>query len=152
MSQQSFEGAVAHKRQDNERATVSIACEVRQGTRPWRFVLLEDLSQTGFRMTWLPGMLQNVELRIRIPGLQVLSANVRWRTNNGAGCQFLAPLHIAARGDLLGTGQRRLQQSGVAHTRRAPVQYQQTFMDCPRIPLVQPDPLDHLERTCSVFR
>ena len=83
------------KRQANERATVSIACEVRQGSRPWRFVLLEDLSQTGFRMTWLPGMMDGVPLRIRIPGLQVLSADVRWRNTDGAGCQFESPLHIA---------------------------------------------------------
>lgn len=95
MSLEPADDSVACKRQDSERATVSIACEVRQGSRPWRFVLLEDLSQTGFRMTWLPGMQDGVPLRIRIPGLQVLSANVRWRTNEGAGCQFEAPLHVA---------------------------------------------------------
>ena len=94
LSQQSVESAV-HQRQDNQRATVSIACEVRQGSRPWRFVLLEDLSQSGFRMTWLPGMMDGVPLRIRIPGLAVLSADVRWRNNEGAGCQFSSPLHVA---------------------------------------------------------
>jgi hypothetical protein len=87
--------SVECKRQSSERATVSIACEVRQGSRPWRFVVLEDLSQTGFRMTWLPGMQDGVPLRIRIPGLAVLSANVRWRSNEGAGCQFESPLHVA---------------------------------------------------------
>lgn len=95
VNQSPVDESVECKRQASERATVSIACEVRQGTRPWRFVLLEDLSQTGFRMTWLPGMLDGVPLRIRIPGLQVLSADVRWRSNEGAGCQFENPLHIA---------------------------------------------------------
>lgn len=82
-------------RQDNLRATVSLRCEVRQGSRPWRVVMLEDLSATGFRMNWSAGMLKGVPVRIRIPGLQVLSADVRWSTNEAIGCQFTAPLHVA---------------------------------------------------------
>ncbi len=57
--------------------------------------MLEDLSATGFRMNWSAGMLKDVPVRIRIPGLQVLSADVRWSTVEAIGCQFTAPLHVA---------------------------------------------------------
>ena len=77
------------------RANVSINCEVRQGTRPWRRTRLEDISPDGFRVSWLPGCHQDTPLRIRIPGLQVLSANIRWKLGDSVGCQFTAPLYLA---------------------------------------------------------
>ncbi len=92
----SFEPAVASAaRERSERATVSLRCEVRQGSRPWRVVVLDDLSASGFRMNWSAGMLKDVPVRIRIPGLQVLSADVRWSNNEAIGCQFTNPLHVA---------------------------------------------------------
>lgn len=77
------------------RANVSITCEVRQGTRPWRMTRLEDISPEGFRIAWLPGCHKDTPLRIRIPGLQVLSADIRWKQGDALGCQFTAPLYIA---------------------------------------------------------
>ena len=77
------------------RKPVSLNCEVRQGTRPWKRVLLEDMSETGFRMTWLPGMSRNETLRIQIPGLHVLSARICWHRGNAMGCEFTSPLCVA---------------------------------------------------------
>lgn len=77
------------------RASLSLLCEVRQGSRPWRQVVLEDLSPTGFRIESLPGTTPHAPLRIRIPGMQVLSAHVRWQNLEAIGCEFTAPLHVA---------------------------------------------------------
>jgi hypothetical protein len=77
------------------RASVEILCEVRQGTRPWKAARLEDLSPGGFRIARLPEARPEVPLRVRIPGMQLLSAQVRWREGKAAGCAFVEPLHVA---------------------------------------------------------
>lgn len=79
----------------NGRALLVIACEVRQGTRPWQVVHLEDLSPTGFRIVGLSQPSLSKPLNIRIPGMQLLSAQVRWHRGNEVGCEFTAPLHVA---------------------------------------------------------
>lgn len=78
-----------------DRAELLIACEVRQGTRPWQVVHLEDLSPSGFRIVGLtqPSMVK--PLSIRIPGIQLLSAKIRWHRGNEVGCEFASPLYIA---------------------------------------------------------
>ena len=81
--------------QRNSRARVSLTCEVRQGTRPWKQTRLEDISQKGFRIAWLPNCRPELPLRIRIPGLQLLSAHIRWQDNGAVGCEFTEPLHVA---------------------------------------------------------
>ncbi len=82
-------------REFSTRAEVTLLCEVRQGTRPWKVARLDDISQAGFRIAWLPGVSEDKPLRIRIPGLQVLSADIRWRRDYALGCSFSEPLHIA---------------------------------------------------------
>jgi hypothetical protein len=82
-------------RQGGQRAEVAIMCEVRQGSRAWTMTRLEDLSQSGFRLTWLPRYSQHLPMRIRIPGLQLLTANIRWHDGKSAGCAFEEPLHVA---------------------------------------------------------
>lgn len=77
------------------RALLVIACEVRQGTRAWQVVHLEDLSPTGFRITGLSQPSLSTPLNIRIPGLQLLSAQIRWHRGNEVGCEFASPLHVA---------------------------------------------------------
>lgn len=79
----------------SNRAPVSLFCEVRQGTRPWQQVRLEDLSPCGFRITGLMNPSTKVPVSIRIPGMQLLSAEIRWEAGHVIGCEFLAPLHIA---------------------------------------------------------
>jgi hypothetical protein len=85
----------ACNRGPNDRASVTLLCEVRQGTRPWKPVRLEDISPTGFRTAWLRGCHIDTPLRIRIPGMQVLTAHIRWQQGNAMGCEFSNPLHVA---------------------------------------------------------
>lgn len=77
------------------REQVSLICEVRQGTRPWKRVRLDDISQSGFRIAWLPDVRTDELLRLRIPGMQMLTADIRWQQGNSLGCAFTTPLHIA---------------------------------------------------------
>lgn len=90
-------------RDDKRRAEISVLCEVRQGTRPWQIAHLEDLSATGFRIGWLPGASQHHPLKIRIPGIQVLSAHIRWKRENAIGCEFTAPLSVYVFEHIVGT-------------------------------------------------
>ncbi len=78
-----------------DRAGVSLICEVRQGVRPWVKVRLEDLSPGGFRISRLPSARMELPVRIRIPGIQLLSAHIRWSQDGAVGCEFVAPLHVA---------------------------------------------------------
>lgn len=77
------------------RALVTLVCELRQGTRPWKQARLEDLSPSGFRISRFPDCSPQLPLRIRIPGLELLSATVRWQKADAVGCEFVSPLHLA---------------------------------------------------------
>lgn len=78
-----------------QRAGLALICEVRQGSRPWAPARLEDLSPGGFRIARLPGARAELPLRIRIPGMQLLSADIRWIRDAAVGCAFAEPLHVA---------------------------------------------------------
>lgn len=78
-----------------QRAEVTLVCEVRQGSQPWTKARLDDLSQSGFRIEWLPGAKLGVPLRIRMPGMAMLTANIRWQEGKAIGCEFEGPLHVA---------------------------------------------------------
>ena len=82
-------------RLDSNRAEISIICEVRQGIRPWARVRLDNLSPTGFRIAWSPSISDRDLLKIRIPGLELLSAKVRWKSEKAIGCSFESPLYDA---------------------------------------------------------
>ena len=77
------------------RAQLSILCEVRQGMRPWKMARLSDLSETGFKLAWLPDYSPGQPLKIRIPGIQVLHAKICWHQGRQIGCAFKTPLHVA---------------------------------------------------------
>jgi hypothetical protein len=77
------------------RAGLTLICEVRQGSRPWTQARLEDLSPGGFRIARLPQARADLPMRIRIPGMQLLSAQVRWIRDGAVGCEFAEPLHVA---------------------------------------------------------
>jgi PilZ domain len=77
------------------RAPIWLVCEVRQGTRPWQQVRLDDLSPSGFRISGLFNPTTMVPLSIRIPGMQLLYAQVRWQSGVLVGCEFVQPLHVA---------------------------------------------------------
>jgi len=78
-----------------KRADTGLLCEVRQGTGPWRMLSLDDLSQGGFSIARFGVADPTQPLRIRIPGLQVLSARVVWQKKGAIGCAFEAPLYEA---------------------------------------------------------
>lgn len=78
-----------------DRAEVALMCDVRQERDPWAMVRLDDISQTGFRVAWLPRCRTDKPLRIRIPGLAVLTATIVWQEGRAVGCSFLEPLHVA---------------------------------------------------------
>lgn len=65
------------------------------GGGAWKTARLDDISQAGFCVAWLPGATKDTLLRVRIPELQVLSAHVRWQRDNAIGCEFAEPLHVA---------------------------------------------------------
>lgn len=87
----------------SQRVGVAILCEVRQGSRPWRVARLEDLSPGGFRIAWFPDARPEVPLRIRIPGIHLLTAHIRWTRDSVIGCEFADPLHIAVFDHLVAT-------------------------------------------------
>lgn len=72
-----------------------IRCKVRQGSRAWKRVRLEDISVTGFRIAAYPECCPEVALRIEIPGLHLLSARICWKKGEHVGCEFAQPLHVA---------------------------------------------------------
>ena len=74
------------------RAPVTIRCEVRIGFEKWHLLTVRDLSPEGFQIDWPRRCGDSLTLRIRIPGLEALPAEVRWREHGGAGCRFVAPL------------------------------------------------------------
>lgn len=78
-----------------QRVGVTLLCEIRQGTRPWKKARLEDLSAGGFRIAWLPDARADVPLRIRIPGIRLLSARICWMREGAVGGEFAEPLHVA---------------------------------------------------------
>ena len=95
MKHQTISLDAACTRETGKRANVILLCEVRQGVRPWTLARLEDISQSGFRIAWYPGCSADKPLRIRIPGLQLLTANIRWQEGKAIGCAFSEPLHVA---------------------------------------------------------
>ena len=82
-------------RDDAARARITIRCEVRQGVQPWRLVRLVDLSETGFKLAWLPVYDETKPVSIRIPGIEPLKARIRWHKAKQIGCEFVSPLHVA---------------------------------------------------------
>lgn len=75
------------------RAAVSLVCDVRQGQRPWQRVLLQNISPGGFCMDWVPALELDRPLWIRIGGLNLVQANIRWKHDAMVGCAFSAPLY-----------------------------------------------------------
>jgi hypothetical protein len=79
----------------HNRAEVTLLCEVRQGLEPWKMARLDDISQAGFCIAWLSDCKPGLPLRIRISGLHMLTANIRWQQDKMVGCEFVEPLHVA---------------------------------------------------------
>ncbi len=77
------------------RSSAPIICEVRQGSGAWRKLSLDDLSVGGFSIARFGPADPTQPVRLRIPGLQVLSAQVAWQRDGAIGCAFSTPLYEA---------------------------------------------------------
>lgn len=88
-------GRLRTRQREAERALAPIVCEVRQGVAAWRKCKLDDLSTGGFSIVRFGPADPSQPVRIRIPGLQVLSANIAWQRDGAIGCAFASPLHEA---------------------------------------------------------
>jgi hypothetical protein len=91
---------VARGNPRSPRCALSLDCEARQGLQPWLRVRLHDLSESGFRLTWpAPHFNPRQPIRLRIPGMQLLSADVRWHKpgerGTTVGAQFATAMHVA---------------------------------------------------------
>ncbi|MEM8918923.1 MAG: PilZ domain-containing protein [Pseudomonadota bacterium] len=53
---------------------------------------LVNISATGFKMTSMSGLDPSKPVFIRLPGLPILAANVRWEGFSDFGCEFARPL------------------------------------------------------------
>ena len=95
MKHQVLPDTAACNRDNAARAEVILLCDVRQGMTPWKLARLDDISQDGFRIAWLPDASPAKPLRIRIPGLHMLTAEIRWQKGKAVGCAFSEPLHVA---------------------------------------------------------
>ncbi len=89
------DAAQQSRRYGARRETVTLYCDVRQGSYGWNRVRLTELSQTGFRLEYAAKYNLSDPLRIRIAGLAPLTANIRWTASGQMGCEFERSLHIA---------------------------------------------------------
>ena len=89
-----FEFGVADSREirTESRVEIPLRCDIRYGTRPWGAVILKDLSVNGFQVSCSSGWRPGAQVRLRIPGLELLPATVRWLADGKAGCSFDRPL------------------------------------------------------------
>lgn len=77
---------------EQERATITVRCETRIGLGIWNFAILLDLSTHGFQLVRAPGCVIGAKVRLRIPGMEMLTATVRWMSAENVGCAFDRPL------------------------------------------------------------
>ena len=82
-------------RREGKRAALALYGAARQGMAPWSRVRIAELSPSGFRLTGITSADPSQPLRIRIPGLQVLTGRVCWHKGKVVGCEFATPLHEA---------------------------------------------------------
>jgi hypothetical protein len=80
-------------RRSAPRVAIRLECEIRLDRGQWSKSILYDLSRTGFRIAWLPRRSSDPKLWIRIPGLQPLTAVIRWHSQSAIGCEFSTPLY-----------------------------------------------------------
>ena len=75
-----------------ERAAIDRQCEIKIGVRAWHVARLRDLTPEGFRLSLTDMPKVGTMLRIRLPGISIMEAEVCWARNFEAGCKFTQPL------------------------------------------------------------
>jgi hypothetical protein len=76
----------------HQRADMDKLCEIKIGQRNWHQARLRDLTPEGFRLSLTDMPAVGTLLKIRLPGMAMLDAEVCWARNFEAGCKFANPL------------------------------------------------------------
>ena len=74
------------------RAEIDRQCEIKIGHRNWHLARLRDLTPEGFRLSLTDMPAVGTMLRIRLPGIAIMEAEVCWSRDFEAGCKFATPL------------------------------------------------------------
>ncbi|MEO5707621.1 MAG: PilZ domain-containing protein [Alteraurantiacibacter sp.] len=82
----------ANQQRRHERAEIDKLCEIKIGVRNWHQARLRDLTPEGFRLSLTDMPKVGTVLKIRLPGMAMLDAEVCWARNFEAGCKFTNPL------------------------------------------------------------
>lgn len=75
-----------------QRAEIDRQCEIKIGHRNWHLARLRDLTPEGFRLSLTDTPAVGTVLRIRLPGISIMEAEVCWWRDFQAGCKFAQPL------------------------------------------------------------
>ncbi len=86
------EDGPAQQQRRHERAEIDKLCEIKIGMRNWHQARLRDLTPEGFRLSLTDMPAVGTLLKIRLPGMSMLDAEVCWARNFEAGCKFANPL------------------------------------------------------------
>ncbi|WP_162559097.1 PilZ domain-containing protein [Sphingorhabdus sp. EL138] len=85
----------------NPREAVEAKIFIRQANSQLFRTTLSDLSVSGFRMTSYTDLDPKKPVYIRLPGIQTLSAMIKWNDYQDYGCEFRNELHPAVLEHLL---------------------------------------------------
>ncbi len=83
------------EQRDDDRRSVSATISFRQPGRKGNMVSLRDVSATGCRFTSYAHPVIGQRIWISLPGLESLTATVRWVAGNDCGCEFERALYPA---------------------------------------------------------
>lgn len=93
--------SIANENRMDDREVIESEILIQQvGSKPCR-VTLSNISASGFRMTSKRNLDPLQPIFIRLPGIQSLSATIRWEGFRDYGCQFTQPLSPELFGRLL---------------------------------------------------
>lgn len=82
----------AGQRTEGERVAVNLRCDIRVGKASWHKADIADLTPGGFQVRIYEMPSRGTTVYVRIPGLQMLQAEVCWTSVDTAGCKFVTPL------------------------------------------------------------
>lgn len=85
-------GAESEQQHRHARAGMDKLCDIKIGIRNWHQARLRDLTPAGFRLSLTDMPAVGTLLKIRLPGMAMLEAEVCWARNFEAGCKFVSPL------------------------------------------------------------
>ena len=86
-------GRAVPRRTRPRREPARLICEVRQGQRPWAKVELHNISEQGFCVDWLPALELSRPIWLRVPGLNMFQAHIRWKGHGLMGCELTSRLY-----------------------------------------------------------